>query len=47
MGWLGGWSKFMSCHQNGGQNCNLMIANKSFKNEEKFKYFGMTETYQN
>jgi hypothetical protein len=23
---------FMSCHQNGGQNCNFKTADKSFKN---------------
>jgi hypothetical protein len=37
----------MSCHQNVGQNHNLLIANKSFKNVEKFKYLGTAVTHQN
>jgi hypothetical protein len=37
----------MSCHQNVGQNHNLLIANKPFANEAKFKYLGITVTNQN
>jgi hypothetical protein len=29
----------MSCHQNRGQNQNIRIANKSFENAAKVKYF--------
>jgi hypothetical protein len=32
----------MSRHQNAGQNHNIMIANRSFQNVAKFKYFGTT-----
>jgi hypothetical protein len=32
----------MSCHQNKGQNCNILIANKSFENRAKIIYLGMT-----
>jgi hypothetical protein len=32
----------MSCHLNLGQNQNISIANKLFKNV-KFKYLGMTQ----
>jgi len=37
----------MSHLQNAGQNQNLMIANKFFKNVVKFMYLGMTLTDQN
>jgi hypothetical protein len=32
----------MVCHQNSGQNYNLLTANKSFKNVIKFKYLVTT-----
>jgi hypothetical protein len=38
---------FMSHNQNGGQNHNLMTANKSFTYMAKFKYFRMTIKYKN
>jgi len=30
----------MSCHQNAGQSCNLLFANKSFEYVTKIKIFG-------
>jgi hypothetical protein len=37
---------FTSHHQNGGQNHNLMITNKSFENVAEFIYVGTTPTSQ-
>jgi ribosomal protein S2 len=37
----------MSCHRNSGQNQNTGIANESFENVVKYKYFGMMLTNQN
>jgi hypothetical protein len=37
----------MSRHPNSGQNESIRIANKSFENVTKFKYFGTTLTNQN
>jgi hypothetical protein len=37
----------MSCHQNAGQNYNLLSANKSFEKMAEFKYLGMAITNQN
>jgi hypothetical protein len=34
-------------HPNSGQNHNIRIANESFENVAKFKFLGMTLTYQN
>jgi len=30
----------MSCHQNAGQDHNIMMANKSIENVAKFQYLG-------
>jgi hypothetical protein len=37
----------MSRHSNSGQNQNIRIANESFENVAKFKYFVTTLTNQN
>jgi len=37
----------MSRHPNSGQNRNVRIANESFENVAKFRYFGTTLTNQN
>jgi hypothetical protein len=37
----------LSRHQNGGQNRDVKIANRSFENVPQFKYLGRTVTYQN
>jgi hypothetical protein len=34
-------------HQNVGQNRDIKIANRSFKNVSQFKYLGTTVTNQN
>jgi hypothetical protein len=36
--------KFTSCKQNAGQNHNIKVNKKSFKNVGSFKYIGMTMT---
>jgi len=44
-----GTTKYMvlSRHQNGGQNHNLVLANKSCENMAKFKYLETTVTNKN
>jgi hypothetical protein len=37
----------MACHLNSGQNQNIQIVSKSFKNVAKFKYLRMTLTNMN
>ena len=37
----------MSCDTNTGQNHIIKIANKSFENQAKLKYLGITATNQN
>jgi hypothetical protein len=37
----------LSCHQNAGQNWDIKIANRSFKNVSQFKYLGTTVKNQN
>jgi hypothetical protein len=37
----------ISRHPNSGQNKNIRIANESFENEVKFKYFGTTLENEN
>jgi hypothetical protein len=37
----------MPCHQNSGQNHNLMVAKKSSENVTNFKYLETTGTNQN
>jgi hypothetical protein len=37
----------LSRHQNVGQNWDIKIANRSFKNKSQFKYLGTTVTNQN
>jgi hypothetical protein len=37
----------MSRHQNKGQNHNIKIGNRCFKNVDKFRYFGTTVTNLN
>jgi hypothetical protein len=37
----------LPCHQNSGQNHDIKTANEPFENVAKFKYLGMTVTYQN
>jgi hypothetical protein len=37
----------LSCHQNAGQNYDIKIANRSFKNVAQFKYMGTAVANQN
>jgi hypothetical protein len=37
----------LSRHQNGGQNRDIKIANRSFENVSQFRYLGTTVTNQN
>jgi hypothetical protein len=37
----------LSHHKNGGQNCNIEGANRSFENKAEFNYLGLTVTNQN
>jgi hypothetical protein len=37
----------MSCHPTAGQNHSIKVANKSFQDVAKLKYFGTTATDQN
>jgi hypothetical protein len=37
----------MSCHQKGGRNHDMKIANRCYKNAAQFKYLGMTARNQN
>jgi hypothetical protein len=37
----------MSCHQNAGQNNNLMLDNKFFENEAKLKHLAATVKSRN
>jgi hypothetical protein len=39
--------KFLSYHQNAGQNHDIKIGNRSFENGARFKYLGTTVTNQN
>jgi hypothetical protein len=37
----------LSCHQNAGQNHDIKIGNRCFEDVARFRYLGMTITYQN
>jgi hypothetical protein len=37
----------VSCYQNAGQNWDMKMANRSFKNTSQFKYLGTTVTNKN